>query len=265
MVARAPRLWAGRARGGGSRSRVTRRSRWVSARRACQRASSAWVCDKREDMTATAREVARSRRPRRAAAEASWRSTPFWRLMWLRSAPGSWAAARCETPTAVGSATSRMTATIVTGWRVGNVRRRMRTTAQTVGGPVERGTLALPRHRALLARLPAGYERTPWTCGRSGFLPAGRGAPRAPAAVLRPLIDALRVESRARSEEPRAQPGTLVEVQRTERFRISALSPAAAETAGMQLFSAEATRRGRLVRDAWVRAGPQPPDAPALH
>src|SRR4051812_18288466 len=176
MVARAPRLWARRARRRTSRSRVTRSSRWVSASRACQRASSAWVCDKREDMTATAREVARSRRPRRAAAEASWRSTPFWRLVWLRSAPGSWAAARCETPTAVGSAMSRMTATIVTGWRVGNVRRRMRTTAQTVGGPVERGTLALPRHRALLARLPAGYERTPWTCGRSGFLPAGPGA-----------------------------------------------------------------------------------------
>jgi hypothetical protein len=33
----------------------------------------------------------------------------------------------------------------------------------------------------------------------------------------------------------------------------------------MQLFSAEATRRGRLVRDAWVRAGLQAPEAPALH
>jgi hypothetical protein len=54
-------------------------------------------------------------------------------------------------------------------------------------------------------------------------------------------------------------------VHRTERFRISAVSPAAAETAGMQLFSAEATRQRRLVRDAWARAGLHLPDAPALH
>ena len=63
------------------------------------------------------------------------------------------------------------------------------------------------------------------------------------------MIDAFVVEVGALCEEPGEQLGTLVAVQRTERFRISALSPAAAETAGMQLFSAEATRRGRLVRD----------------
>ena len=112
-------------------------------------------------MTATARDVARSRRPSRAAAEASWRSRPFWRLMWLRSAPGSWAAARCVTPTAVGRATSRSTATIVAGWRVGNVRRRMRTAAQTVGGPVEQGTLALPEHRASPCTTSCGVRTYP--------------------------------------------------------------------------------------------------------
>jgi hypothetical protein len=83
--------------------------------------------------------------------------------------------------------------------------------------------------------------------------------------MLGPMIDACGVDGGALCEEPGEQLGTLVEVQRTERFRISALSPAAAETAGMQLFSAEATRRGRLVRDAWARAGLQAPDPPALH
>ena len=56
------------------------------------------------------------------------------------------------------------------------------------------------------------------------------------------MVDAFVVEVGALCEEPGEQLGTLVEVQRTERFRISALSPAAAETAGMQLVSAE--RRG---------------------
>ena len=63
--------------------------------------------------------------------------------------------------------------------------------------------------------------------------------------MLAPMIDAFLVDVGALCEEPGEQLGTLVEVQRTERFRISALSPAAAETAGMQLFSAEATRRRR--------------------
>ena len=78
------------------------------------------------------------------------------------------------------------------------------------------------------------------------------------------MVDAFVVEVGALCEEPGEQLGTLVEVQRTGRFRISALSPAAAETAGMQLFSAEATRQRRLVRDAWARAGLHMPDAPAL-
>ena len=71
------------------------------------------------------------------------------------------------------------------------------------------------------------------------------------------MIDAFVVEVGALCAEPGEQLGTLVEVQRTERFRIAALSPTAAETAGMQLFSAEASRRRRLVRDPWVRAGLQ--------
>jgi hypothetical protein len=83
--------------------------------------------------------------------------------------------------------------------------------------------------------------------------------------MLAPMVDAFVVEVGALCEEPGEQLGTLVEVQRTECFRISALSPAAAETAGMQLFSAEATRQRRLVRDAWARAGLHVADAPALH
>ena len=75
--------------------------------------------------------------------------------------------------------------------------------------------------------------------------------------MLGPMIDAFVVEVGALCAEPGEQMGMLVEVQRTERFRISAFSPAAAETAGMQLFSAEASRRRRLVRDPWVRAGLQ--------
>lgn len=67
------------------------------------------------------------------------------------------------------------------------------------------------------------------------------------------MIDAFDVEVGALCAEPGEQLGTLVEVQRTERFRISALSPAAAETAGMQLFSAQAARRRSLVREPWTR------------
>jgi hypothetical protein len=80
------------------------------------------------------------------------------------------------------------------------------------------------------------------------------------------MTDAFLVEVGALCAEPGEQLGTLVEVQRTERFRIAALSAAAAETAGMQLFSAAAAaRRRRLVRDPWARAGLQGPDQPALH
>ena len=60
--------------------------------------------------------------------------------------------------------------------------------------------------------------------------------------MLAAMIDAFVVEVGALCAEPGEQLGTLVEVQRTERFRIAALSPAAAETAGMQLFSAAAAR-----------------------
>lgn len=77
--------------------------------------------------------------------------------------------------------------------------------------------------------------------------------------MLGPMVDAFMVEVGALCAEPGEQHGTLVEVQRTERFRISALGPAAAETAGMQLFSADATRRRRLVREAWAHAGLQTP------
>ena len=83
--------------------------------------------------------------------------------------------------------------------------------------------------------------------------------------MLGPMSDAFLVEVGALCEEPGEQLGTLVEVQRTERFRIAALSPAAAETAGMQLFNAAAARQRRVVRDPWARAGLQGPDEPALH
>ena len=79
--------------------------------------------------------------------------------------------------------------------------------------------------------------------------------------MLAGMIDAFLVEVGALC----AELGTLVEVPRTERFRIAAPSPAAAETAGMQLFSAAAARQRRLVRDPWARAGLQGPDEPALH
>ena len=83
--------------------------------------------------------------------------------------------------------------------------------------------------------------------------------------MLAPMIDAFLVDVGAVCAEPGEQLGPLVEVQRTERFRIAALGPAAAETAGMQLFSAAAARQRRLVRDPWARAGLQAPDEPALH
>jgi hypothetical protein len=47
--------------------------------------------------------------------------------------------------------------------------------------------------------------------------------------------------------------GEVVEVASTDVFRIAALGPAAAETAGLQLFHAAATRRRRFVRDPWAR------------
>jgi hypothetical protein len=82
--------------------------------------------------------------------------------------------------------------------------------------------------------------------------------------MLGRMIDAFFVEVGAMCAEPGEQLGTLVEMERTESFRIAALGPAAAETAGMQLFSAAAARRRRLVRDPWARAGLQAPDGPAL-
>jgi hypothetical protein len=82
--------------------------------------------------------------------------------------------------------------------------------------------------------------------------------------MLADMIDAFVVEVGAVCAEPGEQLGTLVEMERTESFRIAALSPAAAETAGMQLFSAAAARQRRLVRDPWARAGRQAPDGPAL-
>jgi hypothetical protein len=81
--------------------------------------------------------------------------------------------------------------------------------------------------------------------------------------MLAGMVDAFVVEVGAMCSEPGERLGTRVEVQRTERFRIAALGPAAAETAGMQLFSAAATRQRRLVRDPWARAGVQAPDEPA--
>ena len=63
--------------------------------------------------------------------------------------------------------------------------------------------------------------------------------------------------------EPGEQLGTLVEVQRTERFRIAALSPAAAETAGLQLFSAAAARNAAW--SATAGRGRSSSCAPALH
>ena len=48
--------------------------------------------------------------------------------------------------------------------------------------------------------------------------------------------------------------GEVVEVDSSDVFRIAAPGPAAAETAGMQLFHAAAARRRRFVRDPWARA-----------
>jgi hypothetical protein len=72
--------------------------------------------------------------------------------------------------------------------------------------------------------------------------------------MLAGMIDAFLVDVGGMCVEPGEQLGTLVEVQRTERFRIAALSPAAAETAGLQLFSAVAARNRRVVRDPWAEA-----------
>jgi hypothetical protein len=47
--------------------------------------------------------------------------------------------------------------------------------------------------------------------------------------------------------------GEVVEVPSSDVFRIAAPGPAAAETAGMQLFHAAATRQRRFVRDPWAR------------
>lgn len=72
--------------------------------------------------------------------------------------------------------------------------------------------------------------------------------------MLAPMIDAFLVDVGGLCMEPGDQLGTVVEVQRTERFRIAALSPAAAETAGLQLFSAAASRKRGVVRDPWAEA-----------
>jgi hypothetical protein len=72
--------------------------------------------------------------------------------------------------------------------------------------------------------------------------------------MLAAMIDAFLVDVGGLCVEPGDQHGTVVEVQRTERFRIAALGPAAAETAGLQLFSAAASRNRGVVRDRWAEA-----------
>jgi hypothetical protein len=83
--------------------------------------------------------------------------------------------------------------------------------------------------------------------------------------MLAVMIDAFLVDVGGLCAEPGEELGTLVEVPRSERFRIAALGPAAAEIAGIQLFSAAASRNRRVVRDRWVRADRPAPDPPALH
>ena len=72
--------------------------------------------------------------------------------------------------------------------------------------------------------------------------------------MLNTMIEAYLVDVGGFCAEPGEQYGELVEVQRTERFRVAALGPAAAETAGIQLFHAAAKPRRGVVRDLWARA-----------
>ena len=82
--------------------------------------------------------------------------------------------------------------------------------------------------------------------------------------MLAGMIDAFLVEVGALCAEPGEQLGTLVEVQRTERFRIAALTPPPPRPPGC---SSSALRRRASV--GWcailARAGVQGPDEPALH
>jgi hypothetical protein len=72
--------------------------------------------------------------------------------------------------------------------------------------------------------------------------------------MLARMIDAFMVEVSGVCAEPADQLGTMVEVQRTESFRIAAVGPAAAEMAGIQLFSAAVARKRGVVRDRSARA-----------
>jgi len=77
---------------------------------------------------------------------------------------------------------------------------------------------------------------------------------RAQAASPEPGVTAFLVEVGGLCCGPGERLGEVVEVASTDVFRIAAPGPAAAETAGMQLFHAAATRRRRFVRDPWARA-----------
>jgi hypothetical protein len=68
------------------------------------------------------------------------------------------------------------------------------------------------------------------------------------------MIDAFMVEVSGVCAEPGDELGTVIEVQRTERFRIAAVGPAAAEVAGIQLFSAVVARKRGVVRDRSAHA-----------
>ena len=72
--------------------------------------------------------------------------------------------------------------------------------------------------------------------------------------MLAPMFDAFMVEVSGVCAEPGDQLGTTVEVRRTERFRIAAVGPAAAEMAGIQLFSAAVARKRGVVRDRSAQA-----------
>jgi hypothetical protein len=72
--------------------------------------------------------------------------------------------------------------------------------------------------------------------------------------MLATMIEAYLVDVGGLCAEPGERFGELVEVQRTERFRVAALCPAAAETAGIQLFHAAAKPRRGVVREPWAHA-----------
>ena len=268
MVARARPALRPAARAGAPGARVRRAAtRWVSARRASQRARSPWAWARRVESTSTARDARalEAPEPRGGRGQLALAGPSGGRC--ARAAPRGPVPRRDASPPPAAR------------WPAGTRRRSCRmacqksaaahetATQRTAGGRSSRGTLATRARRRHACMASCGVRTYPTgptvDALAHRFGPAGPAPPRVSGDALR-HYRCLPCRGRSACAEPGEQLGTLVEVRRTERFRIAALAPPPPRPPGC---SSSARRPPASVGSSAIRrrrAGVQGPDGPAL-